>query len=393
MSKLPYRDVLIVCHANTSRSVIAEHLLRRLLTRAGRDDIVVRSGGIAPYARDGMLVSLDARLVLAEVGVEIPPDTTATDLKSKRHLLAGADLILVMTNEQRCMLDAYPETRGKPVFTLLEFAGESGDVDDPAGRGEDVFRACRQEIARSLEKALPRLIGGGSAALPPQAVVDHVPTAPEDRGAEPGDTPAELEEMVPRSGKAPAPAEETPVRPWQAISTESVYDCRLFSVLRRRSLSPRTLSIHDVFLLRVPDWVNIVPLTAEGHVVMIRQYRHGVEEITLEVPGGMLAPTDTDPAVAARREMLEETGYDSEIIESLGSTHPNPAIQGNRCHTFVARDVVWRRPPTHLGFEHTEPVLVPRAEIPGLVRSGVISHALVIVAFHRLLLVEPGVSV
>lgn len=367
--ELPYRDVLIVCHANTSRSVIAEHLLRRLLVGAGRSDIVVRSGGIAPYARDGMLVSLDTRLILAEIGVEIPSDSTATDLKTKRHLLAGADLILVMTNEQGRMLDAYPEARGKPIFTLREFAGESGDVDDPAGRGEDVFRACRQEIARSLEKALPRLIGSGSAA----------PSAPEDALVERQDVPVEPQD-------APLQPEDAPVRPWQSISSESVYDCRLFSVLRRRSLSPRTLSVHDIFVLRAPDWVNIVPLTADKQVVMIRQYRHGVEEITLEVPGGMLDPIDTDPAVAARREMLEETGYDSEIIDSLGATHPNPAIQANRCHTFVARNVVCRGAPTHMGFEHTEPVLVPLAEISTLVRSGVISHALVIVAFHRLLL-------
>ncbi len=397
---LPYRDVLIVCHANTSRSVIAEHLLRLMLARAGRSDIVVRSGGIAPYARDGMLVSLDTRLVLAEIGVEIPADSTATDLKNKRHLLAGADLILVMTNEQRQMLDAYPETRGKPVFTLREFAGESGDVDDPAGRGEDVFRTCRQQIARSLEKSLPRLVGRG-AAVP--GVVEDVPAQPEDVPARPADAPAQpgaarvhREDGSVRPENVLAPRGKVPVGPadvirrWQSISAESVYECRLFSVLHRRSLSPRTLSIHDVFVLQAPDWVNIVPLTADGHVVMIQQYRHGVEDITLEIPGGMLDPTDTDPAVAARREMVEETGYDSDIIESLGATHPNPAIQANYCHTFVARDVVCRGAPTHTGFEHTEPVLVPRAEIPALIRSGVISHALVIVAFHRLLLAEGG---
>jgi 8-oxo-dGTP pyrophosphatase MutT (NUDIX family) len=306
-----------------------------------------------------------------------------------------------MTNEQRQMLDAYTETRGKPVFTLREFAGESGDVDDPAGRGEDVFRTCRQQIARSLEKALPRLIGSGSAASP--ALPEDVAASPKDLRAQPdapaprADASVQPQDVAGRPVGAPVEPPDVPrtavevvqvVEAWQSISSESVYDCRLFSVLRRRSLSPRTLSIHDVFVLQAPDWVNIVPLTADGHVVMIRQYRHGVEDITLEVPGGMLDPTDTDPAVAARREMLEETGYDSETIESLGATHPNPAIQANRCHTFVARNVVCRGAPTHTGFEYTEPVLVPRGEIPALIRSGVISHALVIVAFHRLLLAE-----
>jgi protein-tyrosine-phosphatase len=154
-----YRRVLFVCHANTSRSVIAETLLRRLLDAHGRSDIDVRSGGIAPYARDGMLVSLDARLALREVGVELGAETTATDLKVQRHVLAEADLILVMTVEQRRLLEPYPEVAGKPVLTLREFAGEAGDIADPAGQGEDVFRVCREEIARCLDKALPRLVG------------------------------------------------------------------------------------------------------------------------------------------------------------------------------------------------------------------------------------------
>ncbi len=341
-----YRSVLFVCHANTSRSVIAHQMLVRLLAAEGRSDVAVRSGGIAPYARDGMLVSMDARLVLREIGIELPADTAATDLKTQRHLLADADLILVMTAEQRGMLDAYPEAAGKPVLTLREFAGESGNVEDPAGQGEDVFRACREEIARCLDRALPRLLA------PPACGAPAAPQA------------------------------------WEALDAEAVYECRLFSVVRRRSRSPRTRSVHDVYVLDAPDWVNIVPLTRDGHVVMVRQYRHGVSGLTLEVPGGMVDAADPDPLVAARREMVEETGYDSERIDSLGATHPNPAIQGNRCHTFVARDVVRRAEPQVGHMEHTEPVLVPLARIPELIRTGAITHALVIVAFHRLALAD-----
>jgi protein-tyrosine-phosphatase len=154
-----YRSVLFVCHANTSRSVIADQLLRRLLAAAGRSDIVVRSGGIAPYARDGMLVSMDARLILGEIGIDVPPHAVATDLKVQRHLLSEADLILVMTEEQKHMLRAYPEVGGTPIFTLREFAGESGDVEDPAGQGEEVFQRCRDEIHRCLQQALPRVLG------------------------------------------------------------------------------------------------------------------------------------------------------------------------------------------------------------------------------------------
>ncbi len=351
-----YRNVLFVCHANTSRSVIAHRLLDAMLAAAGRADIRVRSGGIAPYARDGMLVSMDARLVLAEIGITVAPDSAATDLKVQRHLLTEADLILVMTAEQRRMLEAFPEARGKSVLTLRELAGESGDVEDPAGQGDDVFRACRNEIDRCLTTALPRLLEpahGGRAA-------DDAATIDADR------------------------TQSAAGRPWEVIETQAVHDCRVFTLVKRRSRSPRTARVHDVYVLDAPDWVNIIPLTADGHVVMVRQYRHGVAGVTVEIPGGMLDATDVDPGVAARREMLEETGYDSERIEALGHTHPNPAIQGNRCHTFLARDVVRRAEPQLGQMEHTEPVLVPLARIPALIRSGAISHALVIVAFHHL---------
>jgi protein-tyrosine-phosphatase len=157
----PPRRVLVVCHANTSRSIIAEKVLQRLLAEHGRAGAVeVRSGGIAPYARDGSLVSLDARFVLREVGIELPPDAGATDLKRQRHLLADADLILVMTEEQRRMLAAFPEATGKPVLTLRELAGEAGDIADPSMQDEDVFRRCRDEITRCLARGLERLLAG-----------------------------------------------------------------------------------------------------------------------------------------------------------------------------------------------------------------------------------------
>ncbi len=155
------RRVLIVCHANTSRSIIAEAVLRRLLDARGLADAVeVRSGGIAPFARDGSLVSLDARFVLREVGIELAPEAGATDLKRQRHLLVDADVILAMTDEQRRMLGAFPEAAGKRIVTLRELAGESGDIADPSMQDEDFFRNCRDDITRCLERGLDRLLEG-----------------------------------------------------------------------------------------------------------------------------------------------------------------------------------------------------------------------------------------
>ena len=140
---------------------MAHVLLERMLARHGVDDgaIRVRSGGIANYARDGMIASLDARLALREEGILLGEnDFVSTDLRRHRDLFAEADLILTMTVLQKHMLAGFDEVRDRPVFTLREFVGEDGDIDDPATQGEDVFRACRDEIKRCLEKSVPRLL-------------------------------------------------------------------------------------------------------------------------------------------------------------------------------------------------------------------------------------------
>lgn len=155
----PVWHILIVCHANTSRSIMAHALLGKMLAERKVEHIEIRSGGIALYARDGMLPSLDARLVLRDIDIELREnDIVSTDLKRHGHLIAQADLILTMTHEQKQMLAAHPETAGKRVFTLKEFAGEDGDIDDPAMQGEEAFRARLDEIKRCLEKSFEDLL-------------------------------------------------------------------------------------------------------------------------------------------------------------------------------------------------------------------------------------------
>jgi protein-tyrosine phosphatase len=152
--------VLVVCQANTARSVMAQVLLERILAaRGAAGHVRVCSGGVGSWARDGMIPSLDARLVLREMGIHLAEDAmTSTALAYHRDVVAGADLILTMTREQKTIVAAFDEAGGKPILTLRELAGESGDIADPAAQGEDVFRSCRDEIARCLEKAVDRLL-------------------------------------------------------------------------------------------------------------------------------------------------------------------------------------------------------------------------------------------
>ena len=137
---------------------MAHVLLERLLAARGLGDVRVRSAGVARFARDGMLASLDARLVLREVGIHLAEDAFAsTDLRRHPELLAEAGVVVTMTVDQKevvAQLGAGPSA----IFTLRELAGEEGDIGDPVGQGEEVYRACRDEIARCLDKGLDRLL-------------------------------------------------------------------------------------------------------------------------------------------------------------------------------------------------------------------------------------------
>ncbi|HYE65293.1 MAG TPA: NUDIX hydrolase [Pyrinomonadaceae bacterium] len=185
------------------------------------------------------------------------------------------------------------------------------------------------------------------------------------------------------SSPLPSPVASESIGPWERVGSENVADCRVFKVRRDWSINPRDGRKHDFYCIEAPDWINIVPLTARDEVVMIEQYRHGTDEVTLEIPGGMVDPGES-PLEAAAREMLEETGYMGSAVEFLGKTRPNPAIQNNWIHTFLARNVSFRKAPEFESAEHTVVRLVPLADVPALISNGTINHALVVVGFHWL---------
>ncbi len=172
---------------------------------------------------------------------------------------------------------------------------------------------------------------------------------------------------------------------WDVLSTRYDRTFRVFRLRTDRARSPRTGRDHDFFILESPTWVNVIPLTGKGEVVLVRQYRHGTREVTLEIPGGVVEEGDT-PDGAARRELREETGWREERMISLGYVLPNPAIQNNRCYTFLAENVVPAGAQEQDDKEDIEVVLRPLADIPGMIRDGEIRHSLVVAAFYRYLM-------
>lgn len=173
---------------------------------------------------------------------------------------------------------------------------------------------------------------------------------------------------------------ETPQR-WEVVKTEELQKCKVFAVSRDMARSPLTGEIHPFFRIDAGEWVNVVPITTDNELVLVRQYRHGSQEITLEIPGGIIDPGET-PAQAAARELLEETGYRAEGVEAIGIVNPNPALFGNRCHTFLASGVVRVAEIQNTQLEETSVELVPMAEIPDQLRQGRIDHALVVAALY-----------
>lgn len=173
-----------------------------------------------------------------------------------------------------------------------------------------------------------------------------------------------------------------PPRPWKVLSSSRDSSYGIFNIRTDAAVSPRTGESHRFFILESSPWVNVIPLTPVSEIVLIRQYRHGIRGITLEIPGGLVEGHDY-PEEAAERELYEETGYKARELVCLGEVHPNPAIQNNTCYTYVAKDV-YRAGDQRLDEkEDIEVLLRPVSEIPELIRSGEITHALVLAAFYR----------
>jgi 8-oxo-dGTP pyrophosphatase MutT (NUDIX family) len=175
------------------------------------------------------------------------------------------------------------------------------------------------------------------------------------------------------------------IQDWQRLGDETLVRYKVFEVRKSRRRSPRTGADIGFFLIDTPDWVNVVAVTADDRLVLVRQFRHGSERVSLEIPGGLIDPHEQDPAAAAARELREETGYEAARIEPLGVMNPNPALFTNRCFVYLATGC---RPVGDLAMdpgEDIEVVTVPVAELDAMVRSGQIEHALVLaaIAFWR----------
>jgi ADP-ribose pyrophosphatase len=181
------------------------------------------------------------------------------------------------------------------------------------------------------------------------------------------------------------------IRDWPIISREQIGDFRIFRLTKKKVRSPRTGEIREVQALQFPDWVLILALTPQEEVVMVRQYRHGIERVCLELPGGLVDPADDSPAGSARRELLEETGYQTDKLMLMGECYPQPAILSNKCFFYLAQNATEVQPQQLDGGEDIEIIKVPLKDIPAKIENREIDHGMVLLAFSFLWM-KPGLE-
>jgi 8-oxo-dGTP pyrophosphatase MutT (NUDIX family) len=166
------------------------------------------------------------------------------------------------------------------------------------------------------------------------------------------------------------------LRLWRIHGRERLGSFRIFDVERVALEDAEGRARGDAFTLRFPDWCNVVAITPDDRVVLVWQYRFGTGALSLEIPGGVIEAGEP-PEQAARRELREETGYEAESLEPLLTLEANPALQANRCYTFLARGA---RPTGETGFdalEELETVLAPASRVADLLDGGQVTHSLV----------------
>ncbi len=152
---------------------------------------------------------------------------------------------------------------------------------------------------------------------------------------------------------------------------------RLCDFVSAKVQSKRTGKNSEFFRFDFTDWVNVVALTKEKHIVIIKQFRFGTERIEIEIPGGAIEKGE-DPLTAGLRELLEETGYSGKSGRVIGKVCPNPAIQNNWCYTVLIEGVTKVAEQNMDEMEDIEVNLISLEEMDSLIKNGSISHGLVL---------------
>jgi len=166
------------------------------------------------------------------------------------------------------------------------------------------------------------------------------------------------------------------ITPWTVVASRTVLQDRWITVRADDCLTAEGTAIAPFYVLEYPDWVQVVALDADDHVLFVQQYRHGLGAISLELPAGGIEPTDPTPVDAAARELLEETGFAATDWRYIGAISPNAANHTNRAHIVLALGARLQRSPDDNPTERMNLVRVPVAEVAQHILAGEVAQAI-----------------
>lgn len=162
---------------------------------------------------------------------------------------------------------------------------------------------------------------------------------------------------------------------WKTLSTEYLIRTPWATLRKDTCEMPDGRIVPSYYVLEYPNWVNIVAVTREQEFILVKQYRHGIGEEVLEVPGGVIDPGE-DALTAARREMLEETGYAFDDVKVLADLFPNPATSNNVTTSFLMTGGVKVQEQALDEHEEIEIILASAEETKALLLDNKIGQAL-----------------
>jgi ADP-ribose pyrophosphatase len=173
---------------------------------------------------------------------------------------------------------------------------------------------------------------------------------------------------------------------WKILDTRELWKTPFSRMRVDRCELPDGRIMPAYYTMELRDWVNVVALTPQRDFILVDQYRHAAQTYCLEIPGGALDAKDEDLQAAALRELREETGYKAGSVTLVGQHYPNPALQSNRIHTYVAHDCVFEGPQELDAFEDIKVKIVPWTEFKTTLAQGEINHSLMMASVSMVLL-------
>ena len=168
---------------------------------------------------------------------------------------------------------------------------------------------------------------------------------------------------------------------WDTVEVCRRENFKIFDLSLIRRKHPGWGKVSEFVVLDSADWVNIIPVTKQNNVILIEQFRHGINDVTIEIPGGLIESGE-EPRFAGERECIEETGYaGSGDAVLLGVTTPNPAFLNNKCYSYLWLDCERKFEQNLDANEDIHVIEVPLKDIYEYIKSGKIRHSLVLNAF------------